>query len=72
MPPKVKTTKDAIVSTAVEIVRQQGAEALNARAIAAENAQQLTGVSRQGDALENIGAVLFIAEPAFPQLDAGL
>ena len=36
MPPKVKTTKDAIVSTAVEIVRQQGAEALNARAIAAE------------------------------------
>lgn len=35
MPPKVKVTREAIVNTAVEIVRQQGAEALNARAIAA-------------------------------------
>ena len=35
MPPKVKTTKEAIVSTAVEIVREQGANALNARAVAA-------------------------------------
>ena len=34
MPPKVKTTKEAILSTAVEIVRRQGAEALNARAVA--------------------------------------
>ena len=34
MPPKVKTTKEAIVSTAVEIVRRQGADALNARAVA--------------------------------------
>ena len=35
MPPKVKVTKEAIVSTAVEVVRRQGAGALNARAIAA-------------------------------------
>ena len=35
MPPKVKTTKDAIVSTAMEIVRTQGEQALNARAVAA-------------------------------------
>ena len=35
MPPKVKVTKEAIVSTAVEVVRRQGAEALNARAVAA-------------------------------------
>ena len=35
MPPKVKTTKEAIVSTAVEIVRTQGEQALNARAVAA-------------------------------------
>lgn len=35
MPPKVKVTREAIVNTAVEIVRKQGAEALNARAIAA-------------------------------------
>ena len=35
MPPKVKTTKEAIVSTAVEMVRQQGAQAVNARAVAA-------------------------------------
>lgn len=35
MPPKVKTTKEDIVNTAVEIVRAQGASALNARAVAA-------------------------------------
>ena len=35
MPPKVKTTREAIVSTAVEMVRQQGAQAVNARAVAA-------------------------------------
>ena len=35
MPPKVKTMKEAIVSTAVEIVREQGVQALNARAVAA-------------------------------------
>ena len=35
MPPKVKTTKEAIISTAMEIVRGQGAQALNARAVAA-------------------------------------
>lgn len=36
MPPKAKTTKEAIVNTALEIVRRQGAEALNARAVAAD------------------------------------
>ena len=35
MPPKVKVTKDDIVNAAVEIVRKSGAEALNARTIAA-------------------------------------
>lgn len=35
MPPKVKITKDHIVSAAVEIVRETGADALNARTIAA-------------------------------------
>lgn len=35
MPPKVKITKDNIISAAVEIVREQGADALNARTIAA-------------------------------------
>ena len=35
MPPKVKTTKETIVSTAMDMVRQQGAGALNARAVAA-------------------------------------
>ena len=34
MPPKVKVTKEEIVSTAMEVVRQQGAAALNARAVA--------------------------------------
>lgn len=35
MPPKVKTTKEHIISAAVEIVRENGAEALNARTVAA-------------------------------------
>ena len=36
MPPKVHITKEAIVQTAVSLVRTQGADALNARAIALE------------------------------------
>lgn len=35
MPPKVKTTKEAIIRKAVDIVRGSGATALNARTIAA-------------------------------------
>lgn len=35
MPPKVRTSKDDIINAAVEIVRQKGAEAINARTIAA-------------------------------------
>ncbi len=35
MPPKVKITKDDIINTAVEIVRRDGADALNARNVAA-------------------------------------
>ena len=36
MPPKVRITKEAIIETAVSLVRTQGADALNARAIALE------------------------------------
>ena len=36
MPPKIKVTKEEILSAAVKIVRENGAEALNARAVAAE------------------------------------
>ena len=36
MPPKVKITKEEIIRTAVEIVRRDGADALNARVIAKE------------------------------------
>ncbi|MBP3368131.1 MAG: TetR/AcrR family transcriptional regulator, partial [Clostridia bacterium] len=35
MPPKVKITKEDIVKTALELVRAEGEEALNARSIAA-------------------------------------
>ena len=34
MPPKVKVTKENIIKTATELVRQSGADAINARAIA--------------------------------------
>lgn len=36
MPPKIKITKDDIIKTAISLVRANGADALNARAIAAE------------------------------------
>lgn len=35
MPPKIKVTKDEIVSAAVDIVRESGASAINARTVAA-------------------------------------
>ena len=34
MPPKVKITKEEIIRTSLDLVRQNGAQALNARAIA--------------------------------------
>ena len=34
MPPKIRVTKEDIVETALELVRNEGAEALNARAVA--------------------------------------
>ena len=36
MPPKVKITKEGVIHTALDIVRESGAEALNARAVAAK------------------------------------
>lgn len=36
MPPKVKVTKDAIVSAGIEIVRESGADSVNARSVAAK------------------------------------
>ncbi|MBR6513519.1 MAG: TetR/AcrR family transcriptional regulator [Clostridia bacterium] len=36
MPPKVKITKEDIIKTALELVRNKGTEALNARSVAAE------------------------------------
>ena len=35
MPPKARITKDEVIKTAIELIRAGGAEALNARAIAA-------------------------------------
>ena len=34
MPPKVKITKEDIIKTAIELVREKGAESVNARAVA--------------------------------------
>ena len=42
MPPKAKVTKGDLVRTAAEIIREEGEEALNARAVAAK-----LGVSTQ-------------------------
>ena len=35
MPPKIKTTKDKIISTALQMVRESGADSINARDLAA-------------------------------------
>ena len=35
MPPKIKVTKEDIVAAALDIVRRSGAEAINARTVAA-------------------------------------
>lgn len=35
MPPRIKVTREAIVAAGLDIIRQQGAHALNARALAA-------------------------------------
>ena len=35
MPPKIKTTKDKIISTALQMVRKSGADSINARDLAA-------------------------------------
>lgn len=42
MPPKIKVTKDAIIQAAVDITRENGAQAVNARAVA-----ELLGCSTQ-------------------------
>ena len=36
MPPKVRITKEEIINKAVDIVRRDGAQAINARNVAAE------------------------------------
>ena len=36
MPPKVKITKEEITAAALELLRQRGMEAINARAVAKE------------------------------------
>ena len=36
MPPKIRVTRDEIVKAAVELIRREGADALNARAVARE------------------------------------
>ena len=42
MPPKVKITKEEIIAAALELLRQKGLEAVNARAVA-----QMLGCSTQ-------------------------
>ena len=41
MPPRVKITKDEIVDMAMQLVRERGADAINARTIAVLAAMQL-------------------------------
>ena len=59
MPPRIRITREAIVRTAVEIVRRDGAETLNARAVAKELNCSTQPVFSNFAAMEELrGAVL--------------
>ena len=54
MPPKVKVSRDQIVSAALDIVRRQGFDALNARSIAAELGCSTQPIFSNFDSMEDM------------------
>ncbi len=58
MAPKVKITKDDIVKTALDLVRKSGAEAINARAVAAALDCSTQPVFSNFDSMESLKAAV--------------
>ena len=54
MPPKVKISRDQIVSAALDIVRRQGFDALNARSVAAELGCSTQPIFSNFDSMEDM------------------
>ncbi len=61
MPPKVKTTKEDIIKTALELVRKDGEEAINARAVAAELGCSTQPVFSNFATMEELGEAVIAA-----------
>ena len=54
MPPKIKVTKDEIITAALQIVRQQGYDGLNARSIAAALGCSTQPIFSNFDSMEDL------------------
>ena len=61
MPPKIKVTKEEIINTALEMIRESGEEGLNARSIAAKLGCSTQPVFSNFSTMEELRAELIIA-----------
>ena len=67
MPPKVKVTKEDIINAAVDIVRNSGAQAINARTIATTiPTTSATTSGSAGITLWKVTEILFVCTPLIP------
>lgn len=65
MPPKIKTTDEQILNTAVELVRKQGIGRLNARSLAKELGCSVQPIFRVYDSMEELKEAVFGSVTAF-------
>lgn len=65
MPPKIKTTDEQILNTAVELVRKQGIGRLNARSLAKELGCSVQPIFRVYDSMEELKKAVFGRVSAF-------
>lgn len=61
MPPKIKVTKDEIIAAALQIVRQQGYNGLNARSIAAALGCSTQPIFSNFDSMEDLELAVVVA-----------
>lgn len=65
MPPRIKTTDEQILNTAVELVRKQGIGRLNARSLAKELGCSVQPIFRVYDSMEELKKAVFWSVSAF-------
>ena len=61
MPPKVKVTKEEIIAATVELVRQNGADAINARSIAAALSCSTQPIFSNFESMEDLQNTVILA-----------